>query len=73
LRDLPAGSYACVTHQGEQNELYEYWPRFYRWLQSEALTLANFAPIERYLDDPAQMLVQMPQRPTTELLILLDR
>ncbi|MCV6609011.1 MAG: AraC family transcriptional regulator [Campylobacterales bacterium] len=73
LRDLPSGIYASLFHQGDQNELYEYWPRFYRWLQSKTLTLAHFAPIERYLDDPAQMLKKMPLKPKTELLILLDK
>jgi AraC family transcriptional regulator len=72
LRELPSGKYATTLHQGDQDELYEYWPRFYRWIQSKKLTLANFAPIERYLDDPAQMLIQMPKEPSTELLVLLS-
>lgn len=72
MRDLPAGSYAALMYEGEHEGLYAFWPRFYGWIQSQALTLANFAPIERYLDNPAQMLKQMPEKPTTELLLLLS-
>lgn len=70
-RDLPAGSYATMTYEGAHEGLYDAWPMFYGWVQSQQLTLANFAPVERYHDDPAQMLESMPDTPRTQLKLLL--
>ncbi len=71
-RSLPAGTYAVMTYEGAHDGLYDAWPMLYGWVQSQKLTLANFPPVERYLNDPAQMLEQMPQTPVTELMLLLE-
>lgn len=73
FRTLPGGTYATLTYQGDHDDLYEIWPQFYGWIQAQQLTLADFAPIEHYHDDPAQMLQQMPEKPVTELMLLLRR
>ncbi|CAA6819036.1 MAG: DNA gyrase inhibitor [uncultured Sulfurovum sp.] len=71
-REIPGGTYAKVTFQGDYDDIYDVWVWFYGWVQKNQYKLANFPPLECYLDDPREVMKELPPQPTTELLLLLE-
>lgn len=71
-REIPGGTYAKVTFEGDYNDIYDVWVWFYGWIQTNQYMLADFPPLECYLDDPREVMKELPPKPTTELLLLLQ-
>ena len=71
-REIPGGTFAQVTFKGDYNDLYDVWIWYYGWIQKNHYALADFPPIELYVDDPADVLKELPTQPTTKLLLLLE-
>jgi len=68
---FPKGTYARVRHQGSYDDLYDVWLQFYGWINEQGYILADFPPLEEYLDNPEEISLRAPDENVTYLYLLL--